>query len=99
MASQVLEDPDGSDIQKSISKQRPEWSEMGDLLDVLALVQPSNPCLTTVEGEDLRVHARRIPGLSEEEKGKGIYTNYSIPYTDLVVQFLLRVQSQPLFTG
>ena len=59
-----------------------------DLMDVLALTQPDNPCIMPAPIEDLRPHAKRILGSSK------CHTYYSIPQRDILslLELMLSIQ-------
>lgn len=55
-----------------------EWSCEGDLLDILALVQPGHPSIRTVRREEMKEHADRILGPLDG------YNYAYIPYNELM---------------
>ena len=65
-----------------------ELSVEEDLLDVLALVQPADPCITAVQGDELRPHTSRILDSSEG------YVYTLIPRKDLfsLLKLLLSIE-------
>ena len=87
---------------KSLSTQKPLSADYGattssvldlsttedDVMDVLALTQPDNPCIMPAPMEELRHYAKRILGSSE------FHASYSIPQRDFLslLNLMLSIQ-------
>lgn len=68
----------------------PNWDEDDDLLDVLALIQPSHPALLTIGREELQEHSKRILAIP----GKGVHRHNRIPRRDAIsiLKLMLSIQ-------
>jgi hypothetical protein len=66
------------------------WDEEDDLLDVLALIQPSHPSLLTTRREELQEHSKRIFA----PLGKEIHKHSRIPRRNIIslLKFILSIE-------